>query len=337
MVKLAIVILNWNGQKFLAQFLPSLIQYAPSYSEIIIADNASTDNSVAFLKTDYPAIKIIQNKENGGFSKGYNDALRQVNAEYYCLLNSDVEVTENWVEPIISLLDNRAEVAAVQPKLLSFTHKTHFEYAGACGGFIDYLGYPFCRGRVFECLEKDEKQYNDAIEVFWTTGAALFVRSKVFHELNGLDEEFFAHMEEIDFCWRIKNLGYKIMVEPESVIYHVGGGTLPKNSSRKTYLNFRNNMFLLLKNLPKEKLLPVFLLRFPLDGIAAIFFLFQGHWKDTWAVFRAQLSFLRQFARIKQKRKYINKQVYGQTFQKSIVFEHYIKKKTKFNGTHLRK
>ena len=330
--KLAIVILNWNGQKFLSQFLPALTQFSPEYSDIIVADNASTDNSIAFLKTNYPNIKIIENKENGGFSKGYNNALQQIDAEYYCLLNSDVEVTENWVAPIVALLDNNPEVAVVQPKLLSYANKNKFEYAGACGGFIDYLGYPFCRGRVFESLENDTGQYDNAMEVFWATGAALFVRSTVFHALNGLDEDFFAHMEEIDFCWRVKSLGYKIMVEPKSVVYHVGGGTLPKNSAKKTYLNFRNNMFLLIKNLPKKMILPVFIARFPLDNIAAIFFLSKGNWKDTIAVYRAQLSFLRQFRKIKRKRNNINKQVYKQTFQKSIVFEHYIKKRKTFDG-----
>jgi GT2 family glycosyltransferase len=333
--KLAIVILNWNGQKFLAQFLPALFQFSPEYSEIIVADNASTDNSIAFLKTNFPDIRIIQNNENGGFSKGYNKALRQIDAEYYCLLNSDVEVTEHWVEPIISLLDNHPEVAVVQPKLLSFANREQFEYAGACGGFIDYLGYPFCRGRVFDCLEHDTKQYENAIEVFWATGAALFVRSTVYHALNGLDEDFFAHMEEIDFCWRAKNLGHKVMVEPKSVIYHVGGGTLPKNSSRKTYLNFRNNMFLLLKNLPKKKILSVLLFRFPLDMLAAFFFLLQGHWKDTTAVFRAQFSFLKHYYKIKRKRSHINENVYKQTFQKSIVFEYYLKNKKQFDGISL--
>ena len=335
MTKLAIVILNWNGQKFLAQFLPALIKFAPDYSEVVIADNASTDHSIEFFKTEFPSLKIIQYGENGGFSKGYNAALQQIEAEYYCLLNSDVEVTENWIEPIITLLDSKPDIAIVQPKLLSFVHKNQFEYAGACGGFLDYLGYPFCRGRVFEYLEQDNGQYDNAMEVFWATGAALFVRSSIFHAVNGLDEDFFAHMEEIDFCWRVKSLGYKIMVEPKSVVYHVGGGTLPKNSARKTYLNFRNNLFLLLKNLPKNKLLPVILLRFPLDHIAALFFLIQGNWKDTWAVYRAQLSFLRQLRKMILKRKEINKQVYKQTFQKSIVFEHYIKKKTKFNGGYL--
>ena len=335
MAKLAIVILNWNGQNYLAQFLPVLLRFVPDYAEIIVADNASSDNSVAFLQNEYPSIRIILNSENGGFSKGYNTALQQVEAEYYCLLNSDVEVTENWVEPIITLLDNHLDVAVVQPKLLSYSNKKQFEYAGASGGFIDYLGYPFCRGRVFGNLENDEGQYNNPIEIFWATGAALFVRSAVFHKLNGLDGDFFAHMEEIDFCWRVKSLGYKIMVEPKSTIYHVGGGTLPKNSARKTYLNFRNNLFLLLKNLPKQKLLPVLLVRFPLDIVAGVFFLFQGNYKDSWAVFRAQLSFLRQFGKMKRKRNNINTEVYKQTFQKSIVFRHYIQKKTKFNGNYL--
>lgn len=336
MKKLAIVILNWNGHKLLSQFLPKVIEHTPTYAEVIIADNASTDNSIAFLKEHYPLLKIIQNKENGGFAKGYNDALEHVDAEYYCLLNSDIEVTENWIDPIINLLDNNPEVAVVQPKLLSFTHKNQFEYAGASGGFLDCLGYPFCRGRIFEHLEEDTGQYDNAMEVFWATGAALFVRSNLFHKLKGFDDDFFAHMEEIDFCWRVKTLGYKVMVEPKSVIYHVGGASLPKNSARKTYLNFRNNLFLLLKNLPKRNLLPVFLIRFPLDHIAAFFFLLQGHWKDSWAVFRAQLSFLRQFRKIKHKRKDINSEVYKQSFQKSIVFEHYIKKKTTYNGVCLK-
>jgi GT2 family glycosyltransferase len=331
-LKLAIVILNWNGQKHLTQFLPVLIKYAPSYSDIIIADNNSDDDSIEYIEKSFPSLRIIRNTKNGGFSKGYNDALREIDAEYFCLLNSDVEVTENWVEPIVHLLDNYPEVAVVQPKLLSYSNKEQFEYAGASGGFIDYLGYPFCRGRVFEYLENDTGQYNDTIEVFWATGAALFVRSVVFNTVKGLDEDFFAHMEEIDFCWRVKSLGYKVMVEPKSIIYHMGGGTLPKNSARKTYLNFRNNLFLLLKNLPREKIIPIFLIRFPLDLIAALFFLLQGHWKDAWAVLRAQLSFLRRFCKMKQKRKDINERVFQQTFHKSIVFEHYIKRKKRFNG-----
>jgi len=332
MTKLAIVILNWNGQKFLSQFLPALLRFTPDYAEVIVADNASCDNSVSFLKETYPTVRIIQNNENGGFSKGYNEALRQIEAEYYCLLNSDIEVTENWIEPVTDLLDNHPDVAVVQPKLLSYKNKEFFEYAGASGGFLDFLGYPFCRGRVFENLEKDNGQHNSAMEVFWATGAAMFVRSTIFHKLNGLDEDFFAHMEEIDFCWRVKSLGFKVMVEPKSVIYHIGGGTLPKNSARKAYLNFRNNLFLLLKNLPKSRLFPVFLARFILDHIAALFFLFQGHIKDTWAVYRAQLSFVRQFRKMKRKRNNINPLAYKQTYQKSIVFGYYFMKKKRFNG-----
>ena len=335
MTKLAIVILNWNGQKFLSQFLPALLRFSPDYAEVIVADNASNDDSVPFLKETFPSVRIIQNNDNGGFSKGYNEALQQIEAEYYCLLNSDIEVTENWIEPVIDLLDNNSEVAVVQPKLLSYNNKEYFEYAGASGGFLDFLGYPFCRGRVFENLEKDNGQHNSAMEVFWATGAAMFVRSNIFHKLNGLDEDFFAHMEEIDFCWRVKSLGFKVMVEPKSVIYHIGGGTLPKNSARKTYLNFRNNLFLLLKNLPKSKLFPVFLARFYLDHIAALFFLLQGHWKDAWAVLRAQLSFVRQFRKMKRKSNNINPLVYKQTYQKSIVFNRYFKNKTKFDGQNL--
>jgi GT2 family glycosyltransferase len=312
-----------------------LLRFLPDYAEVIVADNASTDCSVELLSTEYPSIRIIQNGENGGFSKGYNNALQQVNAEYYCLLNSDVEVTENWVEPIVAMLDNNPDIAVIQPKLLSYYNKNQFEYAGACGGFMDYLGYPLCRGRVFLNLENDEGQYNNTIEIFWATGAAMFVRSTVFHEIGGLDSDFFAHMEEIDFCWRVKSMGYKIMVEPKSTIYHVGGGTLPKNNARKTYLNFRNNLFLLLKNLPAQKVFPVLLLRFPLDWIAAIFFFLQRHYTDTWAVFRAQLSFLRQFRKMKRKRKNINTQVHKQTFQKSIVYGHYVQKKAKFDGVSL--
>jgi len=333
--KLAIVVLNWNGQKFLENFLPALVQYAPNYTEIIVADNASTDHSVAFIKENFSSVRIILNQKNGGFSKGYNDALRQVEAEYYCLLNSDVAVTENWIEPIMKILDDDPTVAVVQPKLLSYANPKKFEYAGASGGFIDYLGYPFCRGRFFEQLEDDEGQYDEAMEVFWATGAAMFVRSSIYHALNGLDEDFFAHMEEIDFCWRVKNIGYKIMVQPKSVVYHIGGGTLPKNNAKKTYLNFRNNWFLLLKNLPKRKLLPIFLLRFPLDHIAALFFLSQGHFRDTWAVYRAQLSCLRMFRKIKRKREKIDEGVFLQSFQKSIVFQHYIKGKRKFDGESL--
>ncbi|MDR3046620.1 MAG: glycosyltransferase family 2 protein, partial [Bacteroidales bacterium] len=279
-LKLAIVILNWNGKAFLEKFLPVLLLHTPDYAEIIIADNASSDGSMEMMKMKFPEVKTIQNSCNGGFSKGYNEALQKVDADYYCLLNSDVEVTENWVSPIMTLLDEHPDVAAVQPKLLSYYERDSFEYAGASGGFVDRFGYPFCRGRLFEIVERDQHQYDDIIETFWATGAALFVRSELYHKIGGLDEDFFAHMEEIDFCWRLKNLGYKVMVNPLSKVYHVGGGTLPKENSMKTYLNFRNNHFLLIKNLPENRLILTFFMRFFLDIAAAFLFLSRGNKKD---------------------------------------------------------
>ena len=248
MTKLAIVILNWNGKRFLEQFLPVLEQYLPEYAEIVVADNASSDGSVAFLKEAHPSVRVLEHTENEGFARGYNHAFEHVEAEYYCLLNSDIEVTPHWIEPIIEQMDSDERIAAVQPKLLSYHDRGRFEYAGASGGFVDKYGYPFCRGRVFSNVEDDHGQYDNEMDIFWASGAALFVRSDVYRTMGGLDPDFFAHMEEIDFCWRIKNAGYKIKVNPKSVVYHIGGGTLPKNNSFKTYLNFRNNLFLLLKS-----------------------------------------------------------------------------------------
>ena len=332
MTKLAIVILNWNGQRFLEQFLPALIRHTPDFAEVIIADNASSDLSLAFLKEHYPQLRVIRNNENEGFSKGYNQALAQVDAEYYCLLNSDIEVTENWVEPVIKLMDTDQTIAAVQPKLLSYNEKNKFEYAGAAGGFIDFLGYPFCRGRLFEFLEEDKGQYNNTMEVFWATGAALFVRSKLYHQLGGLDEDFFAHMEEIDFCWRLMNHGYKIIVHPAATVYHVGGGTLPKNNALKTYLNFRNNLFLLLKNLPENKLFSVFFARFILDQLAALSFLAKGNIKDYFAVWKAQCHFLKSYKKMKAKRDVISKYAYNKMFPYSSVWARYFKFKKGFDG-----
>lgn len=247
-MKIAVVILNWNGQKLLEQFLPSVTTYSKN-ADIYVVDNASTDTSMAFVNANYPEVKIIQNKENGGFAKGYNEALKKVDADIFCLLNSDVEVTKNWLEPIVEAFKNNAEVAIMQPKLLDYKQKDYFEYAGAAGGFIDKFGYPYCRGRIFNTLEKDEGQYNDTHSIFWASGACLFVRSYVFKELNGFDESFFAHMEEIDLCWRAKNLGYKIIYTGRSQVYHVGGATLANSNPKKTFLNFRNSLFALVKTL----------------------------------------------------------------------------------------
>ena len=271
-IKTAVVVLNWNGKAWLEKFLPNLVNHS-QVATVFVADNASTDDSVDYVKINFPTVKIIVNASNGGYAKGYNDVLKQIDAEYFVLINSDIEVTAGWLSPIISLMDSDKQIASCQPKILNYNSKTKFEYAGASGGFIDNLGYPFCRGRIFDDLEQDKGQYNDAVEVFWATGACLFVRSTHFWELGGLDEDFFAHQEEIDLCWRLKNKGYKIMVQPKSVVYHVGGGTLNAGSPFKTHLNFRNNLFMLFKNLPISSLFTTIPMRLVLDGVAALTFL----------------------------------------------------------------
>lgn len=273
-IEIAIIILNLNGKNWLEKFLPTTIKYS-EIAEIIVADNGSNDDSIDFLKDKYSNIKIIYNKNNYGYAGGYNKALKSINSNYYILLNSDVQVSENWIEPIISLMEKNKNIAACQPKILDYKIKNRFEYAGACGGYIDLFGYPFCRGRIFEHLEEDYLQYNNSLEVFWATGACLFIRSDAFWEIDGFDEDFFAHQEEIDLCWRLKNNGYKIMVEPKSKVFHVGGGTLNANSSYKTYLNFRNNLFMLIKNMKFSEILIIIPLRLILDAIAAISFLNQ--------------------------------------------------------------
>jgi GT2 family glycosyltransferase len=271
-IKTAVVVLNWNGKEWLEKFLPNLVNHS-QVATVFVADNASTDDSVDYVKINFPTVKIIVNASNGGYAKGYNDVLKQIDAEYFVLINSDIEVTAGWLSPIISLMDSDKQIASCQPKILNYNSKTKFEYAGASGGFIDILGYPFCRGRIFDDLEQDKGQYNDAVEVFWATGACFFVRSNHFWELGGLDEDFFAHQEEIDLCWRLKNKGYKIMVQPKSVVYHVGGGTLNASSPFKTHLNFRNNLFMLFKNLPISSLFTTIPMRLVLDGVAALTFL----------------------------------------------------------------
>lgn len=332
MIKTAIVILNWNGRKYLEQFLPTLLQRIPDDAEVIIADNASSDDSISFLQTHYPHLRLIQHLENGGFSKGYNEALQQIDATYYCLLNSDIEVAEKWVEPIVEMLDSDFNIAVVQPKILDFQQRNKFEYAGASGGFMDRWGYPFCRGRVFDTLEEDHGQYDNSIEIFWATGAAMFVRSDIYHQLGGLDEDFFAHMEEIDFCWRVKNWGYKIMVQPQSVVYHIGGGTLPKNNAFKTFLNFRNNLFLLLKNLPSRKLFPTFCFRFLMDNLAAFVFLLQGNKKDFLSVYKAWKAFFQHYQVIKNKRDKEKIGAFAFLYKHSIVFIYNVLRKKRYNG-----
>lgn len=323
-MRIAVVILNWNGISFLKQFLPVLIKHSAAESEIIVADNGSTDGSDDYLREHHPEVKIVSNRENGGFARGYNDALKQITADYYILLNSDIEVTENWIKPVIGMMQQNPLVAACQPKILSYYQKTHFEYAGAAGGFIDKLGYPFCRGRIFQTLEEDKGQYDDACEVFWATGACMFVRADIFHQMGGFDEDFFAHMEEIDFCWRLRNEGYKVMYCPGSKVYHVGGGTLPKASWKKTYLNFRNNFFLLYKNLPSDRLCRVFVIRLLLDGVAALKFLLQTGFKDFFAVTRAHLHFYRALPELKKKRKNLRQGSLSEIYNKSILADYYL-------------
>jgi len=335
--KTAVVILNWNGREFLEKFLPSVIDFSMDDAEIIIADNASTDDSLDFLKEHYPSLRVIKNQENGGFAKGYNDALKQIEAEYYVLLNSDIEVTSNWIPPLIKLMDEQADIAACQPVIRSYNEPEKFEYAGASGGFIDKYGYPFCRGRIFQVIESDKGQYNDTKEIFWATGACLFVRAGLYHELNGLDEDFFAHMEEIDFCWRLKNKGYKIMVCPDSVVYHVGGGTLPKKSSFKTYLNMRNNIAMLYKNLPSSKLFRVLTVRFFLDMIASVKFLVDGGFKDFFAVTRAYGSFYTKIGKHRHKRRNVKHHDVPHIYRGNIVFAYYLKRKKKFSDLDIMK
>ena len=323
-MKLAIVILNWNGQKLLEQFLPSVIKYSKE-AIIYIADNASTDDSIDFLKDEHPSINIIQNKNNGGYAKGYNDALKNIEADVFCLLNNDVEVTKNWLTPIIETFNDKAHTAIIQPKLLDYKNKDYFEYAGAAGGFIDKYGYPYCRGRIFNTLEKDIGQYNDNAEIFWASGACLFIRSHVFNELHGFDEHFFAHMEEIDLCWRAKNLGYSIHYVSKSEVYHVGGATLSALNSKKTFLNFRNSLFTITKN-AKGNLFSILLVRLFLDGIAAFKFLFELKPKHVFAILKAHLNFYYKLNHLLGQRKSIKNKI--KYYQKtSIVFNYFVNNK----------
>jgi GT2 family glycosyltransferase len=334
-MKVAIVILNWNGKGFLEKFMPQVIAFNAPYSSIIVADNASTDGSLQFLATHYPQVNIIRNNTNGGFAKGYNDALKQVDAEYYVLLNSDVEVTENWIEPVIALMDSDRSIAACQPKLRAYHDRKHFEYAGAAGGFIDKFTYPFCRGRIFDTYEEDHGQYDDVREIFWATGACLFVRSAAFHEVQGFDEDFFAHMEEIDLCWRMKNRGHKVMYTPHSLVYHVGGGTLNKINPRKTYLNFRNNLLLMCKNHDPRYFWIKLLLRMILDGVAGMKFLIGGEFSHFTAVLKAHFSFYSSFGKTLRKRKELRKRITNYTttavYRRSIIIDYFLRGKKKFS------
>ncbi|NLJ81946.1 MAG: glycosyltransferase family 2 protein [Bacteroidales bacterium] len=331
MVKLAVVVLNWNGIKFLKQYMPSIVEYTSKNTKIYVIDNASIDDSVSFLKENFPSVHIVLNADNYGFAKGYNEGLKHIQAEYYCLLNSDIEVTPNWDEGVIEFMDKHKDVAVCQPKLLALLQKDEFEYAGAAGGFIDKNGYPFCQGRLFSTMEKDTGQYNDNREIFWATGACMFVRSHIYHSLGGLDDDFFTHMEEIDFCWRVKNQGHKVMYYADSVVYHYGGGTLATGSPKKTYYNFRNNLVMLYKNLPSNRLFSVFCFRFIFDIIAGARFLIDSGINDTLAVIKAYGSFWANYSHNRRKRKQTVQQKHTtMMYKKNIVFQYFILKKTKF-------
>ncbi|HEY4628678.1 MAG TPA: glycosyltransferase family 2 protein, partial [Flavobacterium sp.] len=321
MNKIAVVILNWNGVKLLEQFLPSIVKYSPE-ATIYVADNTSTDRSVAFVKENYPTVEIIINESNFGFAKGYNEALKFVKEEYYALVNSDIEVTENWLKPILETFENEPQTAIIQPKILDFKNKKYFEYAGAAGGYIDEYGYPFCRGRIFETLEKDNGQYNDDCEIFWASGACFFIRNSVYKELNGFDGEFFAHQEEIDLCWRVFNKNHIIKYNGKSTVYHVGGATLNESNPRKTFLNFRNSLLMLTKNVPGQSLLKVLFVRMILDGIAGIRFLLQGKFSHFTAILKAHFSFYQLFSENYKKREKIQSKKYYKL--KSIVYSYYI-------------
>ncbi|RXG27715.1 glycosyltransferase family 2 protein [Leeuwenhoekiella palythoae] len=324
-MKTAIVILNWNGKKLLEEFLPSVIKHSAHLATIYVADNASTDASVAFVQAEFPQVKIIQNASNGGYAKGYNDALQYLDEELLILMNSDIKTTSGWLETMIKAFETDSNLGAAQPKLLDLKKKTHFEYAGAAGGFLDSLGYPFCRGRIFDTCEEDTGQYNDSLEIFWATGACLAVRKSVFWQAGALDEDFFAHQEEIDLCWRIKNLGYSIQYIGESVVYHLGGATLEQMNPKKTFLNFRNNLMLLLKNVAGFKVYPILFARMCLDGIAAFKFLTEGKPKHFTAVLKAHFNFYAQIPKLLNKRaRTSGNQPYAKV--KSIVWEYFIRK-----------
>ena len=329
MDKLAIVILNWNGAEMLKKYLPSVLQYSKDEAVVYVADNASTDDSIALLKEQFPEVRLILLEKNWGFAEGYNKALEQVDAEYYLLLNSDIEVTPGWLSPLLRFMDSHEEVAACQPKLLSIFQRDNFEYAGACGGYLDRYGYPFCRGRVFDVVEKDHGQYDEPAKVHWATGAALLVRARIYKEVGGLDGRFFAHQEEIEMCWRMRIRGYQIYCLPESKVYHVGGGTLPKSNPMKTYLNFRNNLTMLYKCLPEEDLKPVMRLRWFLDYLAAFQTLvLKRHVGDFKAVFRARRDYKRWRKDFEKDRQQIQKSRVGKDIEYApflLLWKYYVK------------
>lgn len=332
MTRIAVVILNYNGSKLLPKFLPSVIQYSPG-AEIVLVDNGSTDDSQAVAANEFPDVRLIAITTNLGFCGGYNYALRQIHADYYVLINTDVEVTSGWLEPLCKLLDEDILVAAVQPKILSYHERNLFEYAGAGGGQIDSLGYPFCRGRLFNFLEEDLGQFNDTKQIFWASGACMMVRAELFHEVGGFDEDFFAHMEEIDLSWRLQRAGYKILYTGTSTVYHAGGSTLSASNPRKTYLNFKNGLSLIYKNLPEGELALKFPVRIVLDWIASIKFSFSGSWRHGLAVFQAHRHFFGNWNKERAKRKQTESLGFRKmtnVYKGSVVWDFFVAGKRKF-------
>lgn len=331
--KIAIVILNWNGRKFLEQFLPSVLAVTYSNLEVVVADNGSADDSVEYLEKNFAQVRIIRFPKNLGFAGGYNEALKKVQSDYYFILNSDVELLPGSLQPLADLLESDKSIAACQPKLLAWGNKKIFEYAGGAGGWLDKYGYPFARGRVFDVFEEDRGQYNAAEPIFWASGAALFIRASVFQELKGFDDFFFAHQEEIDLCWRIQLAGYKVYACPASVVYHVGGGTLPKGNSLKVFLNFRNNLIMLSKNLPFRKAFFIIWYRFALDDISGVKGLLAGDVKYFRAIIRAHFAFLhwRLFRKNKNRHDYPKHTRLSGYYRGNIVWEHFIKGRKYFS------
>ena len=325
-MEVAVVILNYNGKGYLEKFLPSVIDYSEN-ATVWVVDNKSTDGSVEFLKAEYPSVKLLINEQNGGFAKGYNDGLKQIEADYYVLLNSDVEVTPGWISPCIQLLEEDASIAAVQPKILAHKERDKFEHAGAAGGYLDKNYYPFCRGRIFDIVEYDTGQYDENVEVFWATGACLFIRAKLYHEFGGFDEDFFAHMEEIDLCWRLKRCGHKMYCCGASAVYHVGGGTLNYMDPRKTYLNFRNSLYMIAKN-HEGILFPKLFKRLIIDGLGANMFLLKFQFAHFWAVFRAHMALYARWGKVKKKRRALQKSSTKSNntglYKKNITFKKFL-------------
>ncbi|MBA2422740.1 MAG: glycosyltransferase family 2 protein [Chitinophagales bacterium] len=330
--KTAVVILCWNGKKFLEEFLPSVVQYQQADSDIVVADNASEDDSLIYLKKAFPSVKIIELEKNFGFAEGYNQAIRKIDSEFIVLLNQDVAVTENWLSPMVMMMEKDASIGAVQPRIRSHLQPAKFEYAGAAGGWIDKYGYTFCRGRIFDAVEADNDQYNEPAEIFWTSGACMIVRKKVYEQLGGLDASFFAHMEEIDFCWRLKNAGFKNMYCPHSIVYHLGGGSLAHGNPLKTYLNFRNNLIMMSKNLPQKNRAGILLVRILLDNIAALRALTGFRFSDFIAIWKAYFHYLRHSRTFTPKPSFTTKSLSHMTgvYNGSVVYRYFMKRKRVF-------